>query len=428
MLAYFDFDFTKLPLGAYVWLAVVDLLIIGAWVYTHRLPAGKKGLVALAVAISTEDDRQQRRIKADFIDTLRKLVDEGTLRYRFQVVEVPDFVTAQITCTEDALRYACRASWHFMLFGRARLRMLGGKEHHVLNLEGLVRHRPLTDVVSRQLATEFSELMPRDIKIEAENDLLAFEFTAEYVAIVAQYVIGIAAFLSGDLDYAQSLFERVRLTLTARHANIIPLQKIKQRLPTRLAEVFGAQASLCHKRWREDRNRQHYEDARRVLDRLAEVDPDNYSGHLLRALSHFVVDRDVDAAIREIRKCKELDVRDATWRLSYAFLLAYRGELQQARKQYQIAFRCRVQPKVLVEVEEFILWVLEEEPDTVQLHYCLGLVNYAGKDDPARALEEFAAFRSNTSEKNKALRQARRDANAYVQELRQRLGTERLPE
>lgn len=418
-------DFSKIPITAYFALGVILPVILAVWIRAQRPPRPPKNTVAFALAIRTENDQHERRIKQDFIETLRELVNQGTLRYRFTVIEVPKFIAERIKTSDDAENYSRKGNWHFMLYGRARLRRLNDKDHHVLNLEGLVRHRKLNEVVSRQLAIEFRELLPRDITLEAENDLLGFEFTAKYMAFVAQYIIGIAAFLSGDFIYSQSLYEKLKATLTAEHAKVPFLQKIIRRLPIRLTEVYGAQATLVSRNWRIDRDLQKFNEMKPFLDRLQALAPSNYSAHLLRSVYHFVSKRDVSAAITELRKCKALDLKDGTWRLNYALLLAYRGELQQAYKQYQVAFRSSLQPEMVIQVEDFMLWVLEEEPDKVQLHYCLGLVNSQGKSDPGRALEEFTAFLEKTNDGDKPYRLARKDARIYVRDLRELLDTER---
>lgn len=49
----------------------------------------------------------------------------------------------------------------------------------------------------------------------------------------------------------------------------------------------------------------------------------------------------------------------------------------------------------LSEVEDFIVWVLEEEPDKYQYHYCLGFFNWKIKGDLHQSVNDFEAFLSN---------------------------------
>jgi hypothetical protein len=59
---------------------------------------------------------------------------------------------------------------------------------------------------------------------------------------------------------------------------------------------------------------------------------------------------------------------------------------------YKSACAHYCQPSIPVETEEFILRVLRQEPDKIQLHFCLGLVNWQGKNDKKRAVGDFKAF------------------------------------
>jgi len=93
--------------------------------------------------------------------------------------------------------------------------------------------------------------------------------------------------------------------------------------------------------------------------------------------------------------------RDAAWLYSKAFLLAYQGgDLSQAYHAYQQAFKGSTAPIVPIEVEEFILNVLENEAEKIQLWYCLGLINFFKKEDYLLAKEYFKKFISLAKEKN----------------------------
>jgi hypothetical protein len=44
------------------------------------------------------------------------------------------------------------------------------------------------------------------------------------------------------------------------------------------------------------------------------------------------------------------------------------------------------------EVEEFIIWVLEDEPERYQLYYCLGILNEHFKADYEQAIQDYEVF------------------------------------
>ncbi|GFO80832.1 MAG: hypothetical protein A49_04590 [Methyloceanibacter sp.] len=301
----------------------------------------------------------------------------------------------------------------FLIFGRARLRELNGKPTHVLQLQGAILHHQLETMVQKKFSQEMGELFPAMCQFATENDLLAFELTASLISSVSRYIIGLASFLSGNIELAREQLETLERTLPNLGEGASPIQKIRSRLPMRLAGVYEAKATIEVHSWNLDRNLKHLDSARIALDAGLERNPNSYQMLLLSAICHFVLKRDLGAAVNAVRQCKDLAVRDGTWRFSYAFLLAYRGDYQQALQQYKAAFRSRYRPNIPIQVESFMLWVLEEEPERMELHYCLGMVNLHAKCDYVRAKEEFQAF-LHKSGQSKSLRQWRGQASRYL--------------
>ena len=85
----------------------------------------------------------------------------------------------------------------------------------------------------------------------------------------------------------------------------------------------------------------------------------------------------------------------------------------------RIAGTC--QDHVIAETEEFILWVLDQEPDKFQLHFCLGYINSEAKDDAILALEEYEAFLAHSDVGEKRFRLARGIAEGKASVLRKRV-------
>lgn len=374
----------------YLILAAVLVLIMLVWRLTTRLPHSQKGTIGFAVAISSETRYQRERLAKDFVDELRVLLSQGNLKYGFSLVDFPEHYALKVQTAEDAHTYLLQAGCHFMVYGRTRIRSIQGTSQHVLNLSGLVRHKPLPDEISKSLAHEFGELFPGRLVIAPENDLFSFEFTSEWVNSVSRYVIGIAALLSGDLEYAESLFENLSQRVKQSQTQFPAITKIIQRLPVRLSEVYVTQSNRAAIEWDKTRSLEPLQRMKSYLNKMEEVAPNNYQAHLLRAIWHFVANRDVAAARQELHKCR--NEKDATWRYSDAFLLAYTGEMERARKKYDTAFQHYCDPTVPAQVERFIAWVIDQEPDRVQLHFCLGLINLFAKDDRESAQRDLERF------------------------------------
>ncbi|MBI4232723.1 hypothetical protein HY605_05835 [Candidatus Peregrinibacteria bacterium] len=364
----------------------------------------------------------EKTIAADFVAELRRLLRQGTPTHKFALVRIPQHHAKGVVNENDAWRIRVRAKCHFIVFGTAKDREIAGSTKHILNLDVQVAHWPIPRTVSQKLSQEMAEVFPRRLHIDTRNDLLSLEFTSEWVDCVARYIIGIAASLSGDLAYAESLFLDLFKNKHLQRSALPPLRKMRQRIPIRLGEIYAFRASQVYEQWCRERNPMLIEEMWHHLVHLRNFYPEHYSGRLLSAIYFFIARRDVEAALREIRKCRT--IRDATWRYSYAFLVAYCGKMLRARRMYQSAFEHHCNSAdVPLQTEEFMIWLLQEEPDKVQLHFCLGLVNWHAKDDKKQAVQDFRKFLASNG--SQEFPDEVRLAHAYVSTLEGELNKEK---
>jgi hypothetical protein len=266
---------------------VVWLITYVIWWYTNRLPKTKKNKVGLVISISTDEESERKKIMEDFVTTLHELIKSGASGSSFQLIKAPEHVAQRVVDLEDAqeLRLKCRA--HFVIYGRVRLRQIGGRQEHVLHLEGIVAHGPVSKVVSENISKEFAELLPRRVRIATENDVFSFAFTSEWINCVAKYVIGIAAACSGDLNYAEELQKDVERLLTVRDQTFPIFAKLKQRVPQRLAEINHARAQITCNRWVRTRDPAEIVEMGRYLNRIPSSYASNYGVNLLKSIFLF---------------------------------------------------------------------------------------------------------------------------------------------
>jgi hypothetical protein len=157
-----------------------------------------------------------------------------------------------------------------------------------------------------------------------------------------------------------------------------------------LAEISHARAAIALNHWAKTHDPTTIAEMGRHLDRIPSSYPNWYGVNLLRSIFLFVHHRDVKGAVAILKKCK--GVPEGTWLYNLAFLHAYMGDLKKAVQRYRNAIGLPVEPAVAAAIEEFICWVLEEEPQKYQLHYCLGFINWKIKGDTGQAKEDFETF------------------------------------
>lgn len=372
--------------------AAMSAATASLWAYSRRTPRARPDRVGFGIAVVPGDSAEERRFAKDFVLELSELIRRGRAGQTFQVIELPPHVTSglELADIEAAERLRQRARCSFLLIGQVRVRPHQGKTHLVLDLRGIVAHQPLTPEVQKRFAAEFSELLPRRIAIPTDDHLLAFAFTSEWTSAVAKYIIGIAAALSGDLDYAEALFGAVQGEIGGRAPETPVHEKLQARLPERLAEIHEARANAAYRAWLATRDPRHLN---AVTENLSKIDPALMHQRrltTLRAISAFLTERAVDRALGYLNELRAEP--DGPWYLNMAFLFAYKGNLKRAAQLYRQAAMLELPPDVPAQIEEFQTWVLGEEPGKVQLHYSLGLLNRDIKGDIQRASEEFRLF------------------------------------
>ena len=387
-----QFDFSKITLPQIIVVCIVLLVIVIIWVYSNRIPRAPKGKIGFALAIVVDDPAQQKKITSDFEVTLRELLYSKKCKYPYAFIKIPNHIANQIN-PKTAQKYLFDFNCRFMIFGRARTAIKKGELQHVLHLEGIVYHKKISEDISKNLSSEFTELFPRKLVISSDGDLFHFEFTAQWVDLVAQYIIGIAALVSGDVDYSRDLFENLSAVISRSPINVPAINKIRQRIPSRLATIYLLQSKICYHKWKKSRDDLSLmSELAKSLEKLESVERDNIDLRNLKAICYVVLDRDSGRAKCEILKINKSQ-RIPEWRLNYAFLLAYEGNLHKALKEYRdIAKKQFGNAELISEITSFIKWLLKKEPEKIQFYFSLGVINYLIKKDYPEAIENFEKF------------------------------------
>ena len=375
----------------WAFIGVMPVAIGVLWWVTNRVPRITKGKVGIVLALACDDEPHDRQVRADFVASLRQLLERDRDAGNFELRVLPRHVAAEIGVGSDARNYLGRLRGHLMLFGRVRKRVIAGKDSHLLNFDGIVRHSPVALSISQDLGDDFSKVIPRRVHFEVDSDAFAFEATSQWIDVSARYIVGVAALISGDVAYAERLLLDVEGRLKGGGPGFDPLREVARRLPARFRALYEAWLNHLVNRYTQTRETSYLEKADEITEKLLKRNPRHSGALLMRAICEFVLRRDVAEARRLSYRARR--VGDATWRYSVAFLDAYEGNMNAADAEYQKAFGGQLgDVTVPVQCEEFIHIVLEQEPDKVQLHYCSGLINFHAKEDFAGAAADLELF------------------------------------
>lgn len=369
-------------------LMAFGLLIPGFWFYSKRLPNFKGENIGIAIAINCETKKERQRLRSEFIDGLKQEISKGNNK-NFEILSLSDYQSEQIDSEEKAKEIQKTINAHLFIWGKCRIRKHQGLPTYALELRQSVRHIPVHIKASESLAQEMGRTFPRKVLIPEKNELEGFRITKEMIGLSVKYSFGLACLMSGNpieaLGYHESLWNALKTLPGWDLDSPSPYQYLRKSLPKLLMEET-IKANLIYV-W--ERSPNYLEKLKKCLDLQATLEPRNYHAHLSRA-GYYFSSGNVPKAKREIMRAK--NESDSSWEFSEAFLEAYEGKIEKSDKTYKRAFNGNFQAHVPNQTEEFIRKVLEEEPGKIQLHYCLGMINYFCKEDLRSAKSDFQNF------------------------------------
>ena len=377
---------------AVLFLAIVEIY----WFWSTRLPITPDGKIGLVIAIRCESAKERLRLKSDFAHALREEISKNNPSL-FHVFEASEYQSNQVLDHVQAVEYLRQTRSHLLIWGQCRRRLHNGEPTYVLDLSESVRHAPVPKEVSFLLGQDMRMAFPQKVLIPEKHEALGFSVTGDIVTIAAQFTLGIASLISGDpitaFDLHESVWREAKQLAEKGDDQADSYQMLQYRCANLLV-LSGLNALRMYYLQKPDG---FLGPMKRYLDRVQEIDPGNYSAHLLKGTYLFLKD-DIDGAKKEIKLAK--NDRNAQWQYSLAFLEAYEGNLEQAHKIYKRAFKGSVPDVTPLEVEMFMCDVLDKQPEKIQLSYCLGLVNYFVKHDLTSAMRDFQTFIEKATEGN----------------------------
>lgn len=385
-------DFSAVGRQHLVAAGVVAALAVVLWIFTTFAPRTPRGKVGVILSVQADNEEHALRLRADFTRVLESLLQPAVKTRSFAVVEYPQFIARRVRTHDDAHRYLRRSRGRLMLFGRARVRHVNNAPVHVLELQGAaIGEGTVPKNVQQAVQAECHGLLPRQIHIQAANDLFEFQLTSEFVEMIARYSLGLVALASTDILFAEELLlgAKRRADTLKRHSPIA--KRVANRVPGLLVDLWQEHLRVLAEAYYLKRTEDVLEEKEMVALKILGIVPRHYGALLSLAMCAFLLRRDLIAAYRALKLCA--GIHDAAWRYSQAFLLAYEGKLGDARRTYREAFKVPCgDPSVPVQCEEFIDIVLGAEPSQVQLLFCQGLINFYAKKDLVAARRDLTSF------------------------------------
>lgn len=383
--------------------------------HIHLLPKVEKTKIGIIIAISSETSEEKNRIENDLVSNLRNFLEIYKIPSIFDIIILDEKHSKKIYNFESSLKYLKKCKGHLIIYGNIRTRINDAKENYIFNLEATVLHKIVPTHIKEKFEKEFGEVFTKRWVIPKSNELLGFEITHVSIGLVIQYIVGIAAYISGDINLAYKLYNSLEKKLSDVNlkTSLTPLVEIKKRLPLRFVEIALNMNEILYLRYVNTRDIKYIAEAKEYLDIIKQYNPTDSTSTSLRSMYYFLIENNIDKAISELTSVTHS--LDSTWRYNLAFLYAYKGNLSKAKRQYDRAFREDIDARLLAELEIFITSMIEKFPKKAELYFIRGYLIFKAKGDLSLAKEDFIQF-LNLCPKGKLLEEIRL-TNIYIKQI-----------
>lgn len=410
--------FLDLKIRAVLYLFLL-ILWVSFWMFNKFcLPRNKKNKVGIVIAIYSENETERQKLKADFISKLKEdLQKEGILNFT-NVIFLKNHFSSQIKDSEnpraklETMNKKIKA--HFYVWGDVKKRQDGDEgEKYFINFQGYVIHKPISQNLSQVISIDFSKVLPKEVNFLEKRSFKGFEASATIVHLAAKYIIGIAAFVSQDPQLALRLHNGLKDQFNAFRPLPPHLQDIRNRIPLLISDE-----KLWIAKWHYENNR--IDEAKLFLEQSIAENNNNYGAWLFKAIIDFMVDKNIDEAMKSVKKAEQYAKNSFEWRYSKAFLCFWKEDYQNALKTCQKIKQQSylMEPITLDEVRIFNLNLLLDNESKVQLYFWIGFLSYFKRNnlvDALQDLENFERLADNT------MNELRQKSSAYLLEIKRKM-------
>lgn len=398
---------------------ILLILWVGYWAFNKfHLPRNRKNKVGIVIAIYSENELERQKLKADFISKLKKdLQQEGILNFS-EVIFLKNHFSNQIKDSDnprtklETINKKIKA--HFYVWGNVKKRPDGDEgEKYFINFQGYVIHKPISQNLSQVISIDFSKVLPKEINFLEKRSFKGFEASATIVHLAAKYIIGIAAFVSQDPQLALKLHSGLKDQFNTFRPLPPRLQDIRNRIPLLISDEM-----LWIAKWHFENNR--IDEMKSFLEKSLSENNNNYGAWLFKAIIDFMVDKNIDEALKSIKKAEQCAKNTFEWRYSKAFLYFWKEDYQNALKLCQKIKQqsCLTELITLEEVRKFNLNFLSGTNPKTQLYFWIGFLSYFKRSNLGDALQDFENFEKNASINMDILKQK---SKAYLREIKQQM-------
>lgn len=371
---------TWVDVPTWLYNVVAVLLLITGAIYSalclhfDHLPKAPEKRLAVLFCIDAESKQLYEMAKFKLVDKFNMQVVAGNTDIQALCVSRAQIAKYDIQDKESLLSLLEKTNSILFVYVRYTTDDTNNAENFELCINCAVSH-PKFNEKAENLITQDLRMMKKSVgrqKFTKENAINVFNFTAQTLVCACQYILGFVYLLAGNNQYAFKL-----LVLAKKNVAVGQSSEIEAKALERLIEdrIFSTLCQICQDImvvFQNEKTIERLEQLNQILEMANGIRADTYFYNMNMAYVDIALHHDATAAKACIEKCKK-SKESKDWVYSDAFLSAYCGHAPTTiLKKYSEAFK--VPYKSLVEIVDYIEFIIDAEPEKVALHLAAGLV------------------------------------------------------
>lgn len=302
-----------------------ELMLLACWlVYTFWLPKNNREKnTGLVLCIHADSEDAEQVLKKDFISAVRKGIQGEEISDVFNVILVKNHLASKYNNPKDIYKLDKKVKGHIYIFGETKKRK-HGVDQYFISLQGLVLHRPISKQASQELANDFLATLPNSINFKDEFAFAGFQISADIVVKCVEYIVGIAAFISGNPFLATKLHTDLKNKIAASSQKLPGDKVILSKIDDLLSNEFALIGGYYFRK-------NDCENANKNLDTALGLNKNCYNALVTKSVIAFSWDNDPKKALSICKECHGF--QEPTWRYNEAFLHFWLENYASAWKQ-----------------------------------------------------------------------------------------------
>ena len=413
----------------------LEMILVGIWIYFRNYMPKNKENIGLVIGFQTENKKQKTRMRNDFVKELETLLEKNNINFINTIV----LTNHQSICLDNVLssyrkkkrelkeerklyllkktreykrwkKIRRRIKGHFYLWGNIKER-LDEENKYFITINGLVVHRQVRNEKIRVMMNDLIKFFPNKIYFSEKFELRGFHLTADLMCFFARYVIGCAAFLSGDYYTTYKLFNGL-----TEH-NLCSGISIEKKINLLLSDCLALMA-----------NSEYIEGKKELSLKYSKeslfYNPLNTIALDFLSVFSFNEGRKCDLALSFAKKSGEsLRKQPGCWKYNEAFLYMYTGKFYRAVEKYKTITKENFynEENVVEQCISFNELLYLKEPQKKQCQFIIALLYYLKRSNLPMALEKFESFIEETNGQD-GYDYLRKYAYNYILEIIKQMG------